>query len=243
MNKRCLLFLLIIWVFASSYAQEANKEISVKNLEQFLKQSQKNKIVNAEVPKVEKHEEVYDSNIPVNKRKVYDSSVSLGISVMDLGLPGMQGLKNYYGAMLNIDHTYFIDDAAVIGLNVVWFDMNYNSYKLNFISGSSITKVNYHMGDASIQAGLLFRFDLGNDFETRIYARYAPSYAFLYDDNKLHSSFASYVNLGAKAMFRSVGLGFEYRIGECRFKEFVNVAADDVKTKHSGWNVNLSFNF
>lgn len=241
MKNRTILLLLFMFAFVSLYAQSG--EVDMNDLRHLMHQRNKQKNENV----VKKKEPVADKSVVADQdvvsKTIFSSYVSVGYSGMDMKLPGIGTLKSYYGVMFNIGHTYFFDEDAMIGLDVSWLDLNYNNYKLNFIEGDLVESVDYHKGDVSLQAGPLFRFSLIGNLDLKLYAKYAPSYTFLYDENDFYSSFVSYFTFGAKLTYKHFGIGFEYRTGEGEFNGLVDEDAKDVKTEHRGWNVSMNFDF
>ena len=238
LNSIFLLFLMFI-----SLCSNAQQKVNAKDLKRYLQKSGDVEVQdsNTQIGNDDVHVEECEFYFYADKGDFALNRVGLGYSSMNMELEGMQNLKSYAGVFFNIGREYFFDKNKFWGFDVLWLDLNYNNYKLNFISNVGTDKVDYHKGDISVQFGPLLRFEFGN-VGVKAFARYAPSYTFLYDDFDFYSSYVSYVIFGTLFTYHKCGLGFEYRTGKGKFYGQSN-ESKDAEAKHRGWNVSFNVNF
>ena len=253
MKNRITLFLLAVLLCAVSYSQEnpnRNRIVDSSTIARIMRQRQNAESANVPQQPVAEEPAVDAALVPVTK--IGRNFINAGYSYMDMELPGMSPLKNYFGATFGVGHSYFFNRKPLggflhLGLDVMWLDLNYNNYRLDYVYSASVEELEYHQGEAAMQIGPSATMNFAKDLNIHAYARYAPSFSALYADDTFYSAFANYFVAGASLSYKFIGLGFDYRFGECEYKDYISISADpafnDEKTKHTGWRFYMTFRF
>ena len=256
MKRTLILFFISFFSMAAIFAQEDNRprrSLDSESLGRILRQRQNNQqsqqqSVVADDSQTETAVQQFDLQEPVSG----NNFVNIGYSYMNMELPGMESLKPYYGLNLSVGRTFFYGteryaELVRFGLDVVWFDVNYNNYCLELVSPAGSEDVYYHQTDVAVRIGPSATFDFTNDMALNGYVHYAPSASLLYADDSAYWSYGSFCVAGLSLSYKRVGLGLEYRYGSSKYKDFTGaVAGDDVaddKTVHSGFRASLTFKF
>lgn len=154
-------------------------------------------------------------------------------------------LKNDLGIFLYSGRSYYlhkpIGGKLRIGLDCVWFDINYNNYKVNYQiaddqSSSQTRDIDFtdkdytyqnttmHGVDIAMQIGPSVTYSFNNDMQIHTYGRYAPTLSYFYDGDNLQYGFGNYCVIGTNFSWKSIGIGIEGRFGSPKYK---NIDEDD----------------
>lgn len=167
-------------------------------------------------------------------RELYLKTFTLGFVQNTLKEKGYSDLKSYlggcasYGQMVPFGTT--LSDCN-FGLDIVYFDLNYLHYKMRYHENGQTTDSQWHQAEAGVQMGFAVLLAPSDEFNLKLYARYAPTYSAIYDDNKWHHSLGHYGVAGLSANFGRIGIGGDFRFGRCEYKDhgytdvFTNVGA------------------
>ena len=137
------------------------------------------------------------------------------------------------------------------GIDMVWADLNYINYQLEFRKNVDVIKSIYHQMEIGIQGGIVFLFrPMPSDFNIRLFIRYMPGFATMYIDRDWYGNYANYIVSGLFFSFRSFGVGVEYKWGICDYailnskenrREYEREIFSD--SKYSGFRACLVYHF
>lgn len=264
MKNRTLMFLALVFSIVVSFAQEDNgssKSVSVKALGKMLKQKNDAKSL--------KQQTSLDYNVDVSSDTLENTSFAhetdsylrpmprknffnAGFSYIDMELPGLESLNPYYGVNFSIGRTFFFnnnqDDYILYwGLDVVWLDVNYNNYRLKFVSKTITDEFEYHQVEVGVQVGPSLSVNFSDDVKLSVYVRYAPSISMLYADDVDCYGFGSFYVAGASIFYKRVGLSIDYRYGDSKYKDWTSRSGLQTEEKEKclfeGFRGCLTFRF
>ena len=258
MKKVTLLFLFFFLAIAVSFAQEnprRNRTVNTETIGRIMRQTRNNTNTtdagNAVVESVD--EPVLDvASVNGETEFLGRNYLNVGYSLTDMQLPGMDPLNNYLGATLGIGHTFFLNNTPYagflhVGLDVTWLDLTYNSYRLKYVYSGEEESYEYHQGDIAMQVGPSATMRVAPNLNLHAYARYAPTFSCLYADDTFYSAYASYYVFGASLCYKRFGLGFDYRLGDCKYKSNASLSGEesfaDEKTEFDGWRFHITYRF
>lgn len=258
MKKVTLLFLFSFLAMAVSFAQEnprRNRTVNTETITRIMRQARNNtNTTDAENTAVEPADEpvVEISSVNDGTEFLGRNYFNVGYSLTDMQLPVMDPLNNYFGATMGLGHTYFLNNTPYagflhVGLDVMWFDLTYNNYRLKFVYSDEVEKYEYHQGDIAVQVGPSATMRIAPNLNLHAYARYAPTFSCLYADDTFYSAYASYYVFGASLCYKRFGLGVDYRFGDCEYKSNASLSGEESfageKTEFDGWRFNITYRF
>ncbi len=160
-------------------------------------------------------------------------------------------LKSNYGASFITGRIFYLNKAhggaLRFGIDITWFDLNYTNYKIKHVTNLGTDNYQFHQGEVSMHIGPSFTINPGKKWNIHFYFRYAPSYSVLYAKNAFYGNYATYFVGGASISCGVMGLGFESRYGDCKYKGLGPNSEEGKssfsKTKYDGWKAYLTFRF
>ena len=182
-------------------------------------------------------------------RKKY---INLGFINTTMSQDEMPDLKSNYGASFTVGRTFYlhkpISDFLRFGIDATWFDLNYTNYQIKHITRWETDSYQYHQGEVSMHIGPSITIRPIGKLNIHGYFRYAPSFSALYADDSFYGNYATFFVGGGSISYGAIGLGFETRFGDCKYKELAADSDEDVsspinKTKYNGWKAYLTFRF
>ncbi len=182
-------------------------------------------------------------------RKKY---INLGFINTTMSQDGMPDLKSNYGASFTVGRTFYLHKKPIggilrFGLDATWFDLNYTNYKIKHITYWETENYQYHQGEISMHIGPSITIKPIGKLNIHGYFRYAPSFSALYADDTFYGNYATFFVGGASISYGVIGLGFESRFGDCKYKDFIISGEDETsfskRIKNNGYRVYLTFNF
>lgn len=177
-------------------------------------------------------------NVKFKARKKF---TQIGYSYNTFSRENGAELKNDLGIFLYSGRSYYlhkpIGGKLRIGLDCVWTDINYSSFKVNYqkigdqassqTRGVEIESKDYtyqnttmHGVDIGMQFGPSVTYSFNDDMQIHTYGRYAPTYSFFYDGDNLQSGFGNFCVIGTNFSWKSIGVGIEGRFGSAKYKNF-----------------------
>lgn len=169
---------------------------------------------------------------------------------------GGQNLTSNLGLYASIGKTFLLNSEPGVfnyGIDVVWADLNYVNYKLEYHYEGMTEKETFHQMEIGIQGGLAMIIKPSSSLNTHVYARYAPCLAAMYVDKEFYGNYGNFLVAGLSLNFGSVGIGAEYRYGSCTYKSLKNSDIENMEvemkteslpsTKFSGFRTYLVYNF
>lgn len=162
----------------------------------------------------------------------------------DMKQADFQDLKSNYGASFTTGRTYrLLGNHLRLGLDVSWLDLNYTNYKIKHITNESTDTYFYHQGEIAMQIGPSLTFIPTYGTRVSAYYRYSPAFSCLYDNVDVYGNYASLFVTGGSISFGAIGLGAEYRYGNCNYKNFTSSASSQKAVNLSGWKAYITFRF
>lgn len=152
-------------------------------------------------------------------------SFTVGFLHNELKEKDYRDMKSYMGFSASFGQTFLINTPPSdwnIGLDVAYISLNYMNYKLRFHEGGRIESSQWHQAEAGIQIGIALLLSPFDNFNTKLYARYAPTYSAINADRKWYSSYGDYIVAGIMANIWRIGVGGDFRYGTCKYKDFSN---------------------
>lgn len=165
---------------------------------------------------------------------------------------GMPDLKSNYGVSFTEGRTFYLHKKPIggilrFGLDATWFELNYTNYKIKHITYWETENYQYHQGEISMHIGPSITINPIRNLSIHGYFRYAPSFSALYADDTVYGNYATFFVGGASISYSVIGLGFEARFGDCKYKEFGAEGDEENlptnKTRYNGWKAYLTFRF
>lgn len=173
----------------------------------------------------------------------YTSYLNLGYTIdQQLNIAGTSfGYSSKWGASVQVGNSYMLPQSALFdilkfGLDATWFDLSGVQYGNSYNDFYHITA---GMGiGASVHLAPLARMSEGlRPLRVEGYCRFVPSYSLLLtkyksgveeDDDKSGSeyngrgAFVPVVSVGVGIDYRAIGIGYEYRFGNAKYKNQVD---------------------
>ncbi len=149
---------------------------------------------------------------------------SIGYASSTLSQDGAPSLRSSYGISLNLGrtfrlHYYPIWNCLYFGVDVTALDLTYTNYRIKHITYWETDRYQYHQADISMHLGPSFSFCTYGPFSFNGYFRYAPSLSLLKKKEGMSIGYGSFHVGGVSVAYGSLGLGFEVRLGKCRYNE------------------------
>ena len=119
--------------------------------------------------------------------------------------------------------------------------MAYTDYKIKHITSDATNSYRYGQWDLAMQLGPCLSILMGS-MRLHGYFRYAPTYSILTKPEAKYGNYATNFVTGGSLTFGAIGLGAEYRFGDCRYKQFGPHRAGP-KTEFTGLRAYLAFRF
>ncbi len=168
----------------------------------------------------------------------------------------MPDFKSNYGASVTIGRTFFVHknplfDFLSFGIDATWLDLTYTNYDVKHITYWATRNYQYHQGEISMQVGPSVTLNIVDKFNVQGYFRYAPSFSVLYSDDAMNpnptsGNYATFFVGGGSVSYGAIGLGFEARFGDCKYKPLTSSDGSsdiDACRHYSGWKAYLMFRF
>lgn len=191
-----------------------------------------------------------------SSKKDYKSNyINIGYQRLIMKPDGGQDLISNLGVFASVGKTYILNSKPSVfnyGLDVVWADLNYVNYKLEYHYEGMTEKETYHQMEVGMQGGIALIWKPSQNFSTRIYARYAPCFSAMYIDKDFYGSYGDFIVAGISFnLGSSFGIGVDYRYGSCKYKKMGGDDAEeqDVPTEslpsttYSGFRAYLVYQF
>jgi hypothetical protein len=159
------------------------------------------------------------------QRDLFLRSFTVGFLQNELKEKDYRDMKSYMGFSASFGQTFLINTPPSdwnIGLDVAYISLNYMNYKLRFHEGGRIESSQWHQAEAGIQIGMALLLSPFDNFNMKLYARYAPTYSAINADRKWYSSYGDYIVAGIMANIWRIGVGGDFRYGTCKYKDFSN---------------------
>lgn len=169
--------------------------------------------------------------------------INISFSGNDMSLEGFPKLKSNYGLSFTAGRTFnLLGNNLRLGLDVSWIDLNYTNYKIKHITAAYTDNYFYHQGEISMQIGPSLTFNPGYLY-MNVYGRYSPALSCMYDNADLYGNYATLFVTGGSVSYGRVGLGAEYRFGNCMYRNFTSSAPSDKAADLSGWKAYITYRF
>lgn len=181
---------------------------------------------------------------------------NIGYQRLIMKLEGGLDLTSNLGVFASIGKTFLLNsepDVFNYGIDVVWADLNYVNYKLEYHYEGMTEKETYHQMEIGMQGGLAMIIKPSSNFNTHVYAGYAPCFAAMYVDKDFYGNYGNFLVAGLSLNFGSIGIGAEYRYGSCSYKSLKSSDVENIgvemeteslpSTKFSGLRAYLVYKF
>ena len=147
------------------------------------------------------------------------------------GLGNKIDFKSDFGGFYSSGKTYFLNPYPIanllhFGIDVTFIDLNYSKYKFddlytyeNYDTGQMLTEeesIDMHKAEVGMQVGPSVHLKIPEGLGVSVYARYAPSYSLLYQDDEFSSGFANMFTSGLTLNYKVFGVGVETRWGKTK---------------------------
>ena len=167
---------------------------------------------------------------------------NIGLIGTRMAQPEFPELRSNYGIDVNIGQTFpLIGGSFCIGVDFTWLDVAYTDYKIKHITSDATNSYRYGQWDLAMQLGPCLSISMGS-MRLHGYFRYAPTYSILTKPEAKYGNYATNFVTGGSLTFGAIGLGAEYRFGDCRYKQFGPHRAGP-KTEFTGLRAYLAFRF
>ncbi len=189
------------------------------------------------------------------KRENKCNYLNIGYQRLEMKPEGGQNLTSNLGVFASVGKTFILNSQPSVfnyGLDVVWADLNYVNYKLEYHYDGMTEKETYHQMEIGMQGGMALILKPSQNFSARIYARYAPCFAAMYVDKDFYGSYGDFIVVGLSFnLGSSFGIGADYRYGSCKYKkmggndaEGLDVPVESLpSTDFSGFRAYLVYQF
>lgn len=142
---------------------------------------------------------------------------------------GGGSLDANFGAAFTSGRTYFLHSRPIlglmkIGLDATWVDLNYSNYTLT----AGDVKTPWHQLEYSLHVGPSVAINPIGKLNINAYFRYAPTFSLQYiggEDISLRGNYATMFVTGGMVSWGVIGIGAEYRFGDCNYRNFVGEGA------------------
>lgn len=213
--KRFLLVLVLLYSVSAMYAQVTKRVFTVKE-------------------SVGSRNQLYE-NV---SRKSY---LNVGYQRLTMKQSGGMELKSNLGLLSSVGKIYLLSNEPKIfdcGIDVVWADLNYINYQLEFRESKYVAQKTYHQVDIGMQGGVIFVFRSASlGFNVRVFVRYMPGFSAMCVDEDWYGNYANFVVAGSSLSFGSFGIGVDYKWGICDYA----VLNWNVDNEEDGRDVPASF--
>lgn len=170
-------------------------------------------------------------------------------------------IKSNFGISFNTTRTYYLHKPIAgrlrFGIEIVWCDLTYSNYKVNYISmlnPADSHRETFHVIDYTLQAGVAINFNINSKSSLHGYFRYSPGCTAMHDGDNFKGGFFNGASGGALINYRKIGAGIECRFGQSRIKNISLLPEDSepnvdetpeskVKTNINGLRAYISFLF
>lgn len=161
------------------------------------------------------------------RRKYRNFSYS-GMTLKDPVYGGKE--KANFGAAFYSGRTFFFHSKPVLGLmkfglDATWVDLNYS----NFTQRLGDAKYPFHQLEYSLHVGPSVALNPVGKLNINAYFRYAPTFSLQYrtggDSMSLGGNYATMFVTGGMVSWGIIGVGAEYRFGNCSYKNFLGEGA------------------
>lgn len=193
--------------------------------------------------------------VDYNEMDYKSNYVNIGYQRLVMKPEGGQDLTSNLGVLASIGKTFILNSQPSVfnyGLDVVWADLNYVNYKLEYHYDGMTKKETYHQMEIGMQGGMAVILKPSQNFSARLYARYAPCFAAMYVDKDFYGSYGDFIVAGLSFnLGSSFGIGADYRYGSCKYKkmggndaEGLDVPAESLpSTDYLGFRAYLVYQF
>lgn len=178
--------------------------------------------------------------------------LNIGFSNTTLKQDETPDLKSNYGASLNVGKTFYLHKKPIgnilkFGIDATWFDLTYTNYDIKHITYWETDEYQYHQGEFSMHIGPSVTINPVGKMLIHGYFRYAPTFSALYADDVVYGNYATFFVAGASLSYGAIGLGFENRFGDSKYKEIWSNNDRESETKifpqYNGWRAFITFKF
>ena len=175
------------------------------------------------------------------------SSMSMSASDFE----GAEPVRSKYGAAFTSGRTYFLHGKPIagmikIGLDATWVDLNYNNYSYDWdVEGVPQTSA-VHQIEYSLHVGPSIAINPVGKLNINAYFRYAPTFsAFLStgDGFALSGNYATMFVTGGMVSWGVIGIGAEYRFGNCNYRNLVGDGSLAGNLDKSGFRAFITLRF
>ena len=159
-------------------------------------------------------------------------------------------LRSNYGASFTSGRTYFVHSKPIagllkIGVDATWVDLNYNNYTGKYLTSEGLSDYNLHRIEYSLQVGPSIAINPVGKLNINAYFRYAPTFSVLLSNPDGFSAMGNYATMfvtGGMVSWGIIGVGAEYRFGDCSYNNFTG-ALQDFSAKTSGFRAYITLRF
>lgn len=159
-------------------------------------------------------------------------------------------LRSNYGASFTSGRTYFVHSKPIagllkIGVDATWVDLNYNNYTGKYLTSEGLSDYNLHRIEYSLQVGPSIAINPVGKLNINAYFRYAPTFSVLLSNPDGVSAMGNYATMfvtGGMVSWGIIGVGAEYRFGDCSYNNFTG-ALQDFSAKTSGFRAYITLRF
>ena len=180
----------------------------------------------------------------------------------DIVNDNVAGVRNNYGFSLTRGRTFMFHNKPIarlvsIGLDAVFFDVSYSNYTVvpaslgvtvpgenesisTILEERTLNKMEY-----SLQVGPSVTITPGQKLTIEAYFRYAPTFSVLLSNPDGFSAMGNYATMfvtGGMVSWGIIGVGAEYRFGDCSYNNFTG-ALQDFSAKTSGFRAYITLRF
>ena len=181
------------------------------------------------------------------------SYINLGAINSTMSQTGAPDLTCGMSASFTAGRTYSFHKKPIggflrFGVDVTWFELNYENYSIQHKGYWGNESYLYHEAEYSLHIGPSITLNPFGKCYIHGYYRFAPSYSALYMHDSLYGGYSSYWVGGGSISIGKVGLGIENRVGDSNYRLLLDSESGKMlfepnKVKHNGWRLYLSFKF
>lgn len=141
--------------------------------------------------------------------------------------------KSELGFAFTSGRTYFLHGKPIagmlkVGIDATWADINYTKYEDIRLGEDGPADADWHQLEYSLQVGPSVALNPVGKLNVNAYFRYAPTFSLRYSakpDAALAGNYATLFVTGGMVSWGIIGIGAEYRFGNCSYRNFIGESA------------------
>ena len=176
------------------------------------------------------------------------SSMSMSASDFE----GDEPVKSNFGVAFTSGRTYFLHAKPIagmikFGLDATWVDLNYDNYSYDsYVEGVGMESSAAHQIEYSLHVGPSIAINPVGKLNINAYFRYAPTFSALLSTNDgfaLSGNYATMFVTGGMVSWGVIGIGAEYRFGNCNYRNLVGDSTLVGNLDKSGFRAFITLRF